>query len=208
MEDIAPIALAIPDTLANMQLPTPELLTYYRNLDSRTIWIDEEVSNLTLEVIRNIILWNAEDREIAVEDRIPIKLLFFSPGGSLYVNNAVIDVISTSTTPVHGYNIGMAFSSAAFIFLACHKRYALPHATFLLHKGSGSIDGIVADVKAAGDEYNRQIGELVDLVAECTNISRATANKKMNSDWYITAAEAHDKYGFVDEIITSLDRIG
>lgn len=206
--EIAPIAVEIPESVENMQLPNPELLTYYRNLENRVIWIDDEVNNITLEVIRNIIMWNAEDRDITVEDRIPIKILFFSPGGSLYVNNAVIDVINASTTPVHGYNIGMAFSSAAFMFLACHKRYALPHATFLFHKGSGSIDGVVADVKAASDEYDRQIAELVDLVANRTNIPRATANKKMNSDWYITAVDARDKYGFVDEIITSLDQIG
>lgn len=205
-EMLAPV-IAIPQNLENMQLPAPELLTYYTDLEERIVWMDDEVSNLTLEIARYVMQWNREDRDIPIDKRKPIKLMFFSPGGSLYVNNLLIDVITASRTPVYGYNLGMAFSAGAFIYLACHKRYALPRATFLFHKGDGAFSGITANVANASKEYDRQINELVDFVVERTSIPRITANKKMNADWYITADEAHEKYMFVDEIITSLDQI-
>ena len=207
MEEMLAPVIAIPQSLENLQLPSPELLTFYTDLDERIIWMDDEVSNMTLEIARYIMQWNREDAAFPVEDRRPIKLMFFSPGGSLYVNNLLIDVITASRTPVYGYNLGMAFSAGAFIYLACHKRFALPRATFLFHKGDGAFSGITANVASASKEYDRQINELVDFVVERTNIPRNTASKKMNSDWYITAAEAKDKYAFVDEIITSLDQI-
>lgn len=207
MEDFTAPLIAIPQNLENMQLPAPELLNFYTDLDERIIWMDDEVTNATLEIARYIMQWNREDAGIPAEERMPIKLMFFSPGGSLYVNNLLIDVILASQTPVYGYNLGMAFSAGAFIYLACHKRYALPRATFLFHKGDGAFSGITANVANASKEYDRQIGELVDFVVERTNIPRATANKKMNADWYITAQEANEKFAFVDEIITSLDQI-
>ena len=34
------LELMLPNSLENLQLPSPELLTYYRNLEDRVIWID------------------------------------------------------------------------------------------------------------------------------------------------------------------------
>lgn len=207
MDEFAAPIIAIPQNLENLTLPAPDLLNFYTDLDERIIWMDDEISNATLEIARYIMQWNRDDRDFLVEERRPIKLMFFSPGGSLYVNNLLIDVILASHTPIYGYNLGMAFSAGAFIYLACHKRFALPRATFLLHKGDGAFSGVTANVDSASKEYQRQIGELVDFVAARTGIPRVVANKKMNADWYITADEAKNKYGFVDDILTSLDQI-
>ena len=35
-----PMQVLLPNNLENLQLPSPELLTYYRNLEDRVIWID------------------------------------------------------------------------------------------------------------------------------------------------------------------------
>ena len=48
MEDL--MQIMIPQNLENMQLPSPELLTYYRNLEDRVIWIDYGVDETILEV--------------------------------------------------------------------------------------------------------------------------------------------------------------
>ena len=34
----------IPENLENLQLPNPELLTYYRNLEDRVIWIRKNLN--------------------------------------------------------------------------------------------------------------------------------------------------------------------
>lgn len=131
------INIAIPSNIENMQLPSPELLTYYQNLENRTLWLDSDVDENWLEFSRKIIEWNREDKETVPEKRNPIKLMFFSYGGSLDVNNALIDTIKLSKTPVYGINIGQACSAGCFIYLACHKRLAFPNATFLIHQGGG-----------------------------------------------------------------------
>ena len=36
------INVSIPKSIENMQLPNPELLTYYRNLENRVLWSYQE----------------------------------------------------------------------------------------------------------------------------------------------------------------------
>lgn len=81
------IQISIPKDVENLQLPSPELLTYYQNLSHRVLWLDSEVDDYWLEFSRKIIEWNREDKGIDTKDRKPIMLMFFSYGGSLDVNN-------------------------------------------------------------------------------------------------------------------------
>ena len=103
MEDLI---LNIPHNLENLQLPDPELLTFYKGIKDRSFWIDNEIDDYSLEIARLILQWNKEDSDIEVENRLPIKLFFFSPGGDLDVNNTLIDVIKLSKTPIWGINMG------------------------------------------------------------------------------------------------------
>ena len=125
--------IIIPKAIENCQLPDPELRNYYVDLENRTFWLDEEVTPYLLELVKYIVRWNAEDGAKPVEKRKPIRIFFFSPGGDLDINYALIDTIKMSKTPVIGINIGQCASAAAYIFLSCHKRYMLPHAYFILH---------------------------------------------------------------------------
>jgi ATP-dependent protease ClpP protease subunit len=125
--------IIIPKAIENVQLPDPELRNYYVDLEHRTFWLDEEVTPYLLELVKYIVRWNAEDACTPVEKRVPIRIFFFSPGGDLDVNYALIDTIKMSKTPIIGINIGQCASAAAYIFLSCHKRYMLPHAYFILH---------------------------------------------------------------------------
>lgn len=199
--------IQIPQNLENLQLPSPELVTFYKNLDERMLWLDTEVSDLFLEYGRYIIQFNREDAGKPVEERKPIKLMFFSPGGSLDVNNSLIDIIKLSRTPIYGYNVGIAHSAGCFMFLACHVRYALPHAVFLLHKGSGAFGGSYDEVVSQVLEYQRQIEDLAQYVLDNSGIDKKTLEENLGSEWYITAADAYEKFKFVDKIITSLDDI-
>ena len=40
--------IAIPAEVANLQLPSPELVTFYRNLENRMLWLDSEVDDYWL----------------------------------------------------------------------------------------------------------------------------------------------------------------
>ena len=39
----------IPEELENVKLPSPELLSFYENLQERVIWIDDEIGDQLLQ---------------------------------------------------------------------------------------------------------------------------------------------------------------
>lgn len=200
--------ILIPENIENLQLPAPELITFYKNLENRILWLDSEVDDLYLEYGRYIIQFNREDMGIPIEDRKPIKLMFMSPGGSLSINNAMIDLIKMSKTPIYGYNMGTADSAACFMFMACHKRFAMPSASFLLHKGSTSnMSGTYDQVAAEMDEYERLIGELANFILQHSSISEETLANNLGGEWYVTAKRAHEEFGFVDKIVNDIDML-
>lgn len=201
------IHVAISKEAENLTLPSPELITFYRNLENRVLWLDSDVDEYWLEFSRKIIEWNREDKGLSSEQRKPIKLMFFSYGGSLDVNNALIDTIKLSTTPIYGVNVGQACSAGCFIYLACHKRFAFPNATFLIHQGEGNgFSGTYAQVVAAVMEYQRKVEELERYLRENTEIPDDILSENITTEWFLSADEALD-YKVCDKIVTSLDEI-
>ena len=200
--------IAIPENVENMQLPSPELLTFYKNFEDRILWIDNEINDYSIEYAKYIMQWNRDDKLAGIkkEDRKPIKLLFFSPGGDLNVNNMLVDTIALSETKVIGINCGMAANAACFIYLSCHERLTLPNAQFLIHQGAGSFEGTYDIVVSAITNYQKEIENLGKFILSRTNIPENVFYENFITDWYIDANEAI-KYGLCSKIITSLDEI-
>ena len=199
------ITLQIPQPLENMNLPNPELLTYYSDLEKRIIWLEEEVTECTLEFVRKIIEWNREDEINGLEpkDRKPIKIFFFSPGGDLDVNYALIDTIRLSKTPVYGINIGRCCSAAAYIYLSCHHRYMMNHSYFVFHQGSSQLSGSYNEVVAIMNDYQGQVAELSNLMKERTLYTEEEIMDNIVTEWYVRKEEALEK-GVCHEIINDI----
>ena len=168
------------------------------------MWIDTEVDEGCLDIVKKIIDWNKED--VGVENPIPIKIFFFSPGGELDVNNALIDVITLSKTPIYGYNIGRCYSAAAYIFLSCHKRFGLANAQFVLHQGSGRFEGTYQEVLPQMMAYQAQIANLADFVAQRTGYSAEEVAENIISDWYIDTEEGLER-GVYHEIVSNMNQL-
>lgn len=198
--------IIIPKAIENCQLPDPELRNYYVDLEHRTFWLDEEVTPYLLELIKYIVRWNAEDAATPVEMRQPIRIYFFSPGGDLDINYALIDTIKMSKTPIIGINIGQCASAAAYIFLSCHKRYMLPHAYFILHQGSGTLSGTFEQICAQWEDYQQQVEELSAFVLEHTTYSEEAVAEKIVGEWYIRKDEALEN-GVVHGVITDVSML-
>ena len=197
------VEVMIPTNLENLQLPSPELLSYYKNLEERIVWLDDEVTEFTLDIAKKIIDWNREDKGKKVEKRKPIKIFFFSPGGALDVNNTLIDVISLSETPIWGINMGRCCSAAAYIYLSCHKRFMLPKSYFLYHQGSGAFSGTYGEVCAQMADYQASIEELMAFMLEHTKYTEDELAEKIVGEWYIYPDEAIEK-GVCDEIVKDM----
>lgn len=201
-----PMQVLIPNNLENLQLPSPELLTYYRNLEDRVIWIDYGVDESILEVSKLIIYFNKEDKGVPVEQRKPIKLLLYSYGGDGQACFSLLDVIGLSKTPVHTINMGVAMSAGLLILLAGHKRFCLKTSTALAHSGSGGASGTFEQTEAQMKDYKRFVDTMRNYIIDRTNIDTKTLNKYKSKEWYLYS-EDQVKYHIVDKIIDDIDEI-
>ena len=158
------LLIGIPEQVANMQLPYPDLRDYYRDQEDRIFWLDGDVNETTLDFVKMIIRCNREDRGKAVETRKPIKLMIDSGGGDVQVMLAVIKAMNISKTPVWTINYCNAMSAAGNILAAGHKRFSMPGCIVMIHSGSCQYGGTMEQaesmkkygdslVKRANDEF-------------------------------------------------------
>ena len=195
--------IAIPKSVENLNLPAPELVQYYEGLDNRTIWIQGEIDGSLLDLHSKIMKWNAEDKDVAIENRIPIKLFIFSPGGDLAVTMNTVSMIRLSKTPVYTYNMGECFSGAFVLLIACHKRFALPYSRAMCHFGSGVLGGTYGQTDNAMKDYKAQVEVMKQFILYRTTIPPKVLNKKMTDDWYLNLDEQLSN-GVVDEVVEDM----
>lgn len=203
MSDILDILLP-PE--ANLQLPDAALLNYYRSVGERILWVDGEIDISLLEYTKLIIQWNLQDRDIPVEQRKPIKMFIFSPGGNLAETMHMCSIMQMSKTPVLTVNMGMALSGGFMLLIAGHKRFTMPYARAMFHRGSGGAAGTFGQAEDAMKDYNAQMETMKKFVLEHTKITAAAYGKRKDRDWYFGADEQVAN-GVVDEIVTDLAQI-
>lgn len=195
--------IAIPKSVENLNLPAPELVQFYEDLDNRTIWIQGEIDDSLLDLHSKIMKWNAEDKDVAIENRIPIKLFIFSPGGDLAITMNTVSMIRLSKTPVYTYNMGECFSGAFVLLIAGHKRFALPYSRAMCHSGSGLVGGTYQQTDNAIKDYKAQVEVMKQFILERTTIPPKMLNKKMGDDWYLSLDEQLAN-GVVDEVVEDM----
>jgi ATP-dependent Clp protease protease subunit len=164
--------------------------------------VSDEMSSGVEALIR---FWNRQDEQdgIAIEDRVPIKLYIDSWGGEMVACYTIINAIELSQTPVWTINIGAAYSGGFFTFIAGHKRFAYPLASFLFHEGSTGTSGDAGKFRNFADFYKKELDNLKKVVLEYTDITEEDYEKHINDDWWFTAEEALE-YGICDEITKEL----
>lgn len=168
--------------------------------------------NITAEsldaIIKGILEINRHDEKQEEKDsdyvRKPIKLVVDSFGGDMYSGNALIGVIDTSETPIHGYCYGKVMSQGFMIYASCHYRYAHPIATFMYHDGGTTVKGMTEEMQLDIDQLRRLTAHGDRFLLETTNLTKEKLDevKKGRYNWYLFAEEALE-YGIVDELIPS-----
>lgn len=191
---------------ATMQLADPGMVNYYQSLDNRILWVDGEIDITLLEITRLIMHWNIQDNDIPVEDRKPIKVFIFSPGGNLAETMHACSVIQMSKTPVWTVNMGIALSGGFMLLISGQKRFAMPYARAMFHRGSGGAAGTFGQAEDAMKDYNAQIETMKEFVLSHTKISKRAFGQKKDRDWYFSAEEQVAN-GVVDYIVTDLEQI-
>ena len=146
---------------------------------------------------------------LAVEDpAADIALWIHSPGGSVPSMLAIRDVMRLVPCDVSTLALGLACSAGQFLLSAGAKgkRFALPHARILMHRGSAGIGGSAVDIEVQADDLRHTVDTVLGLIAEDTGqpVERIF-DDSLHDHWY-TAAEARE-YGFIDEIVGSFGQV-
>lgn len=194
------LLIGVPETVANLQLPDPNLRDYYRDECDRIFWLDSQIGETTLELIKMIIKCNKEDNGKPVEERKRILVMIDSPGGSVEVENSIIGAMKISKTPVWTCVYCTAYSAAADLLASGHKRFALPCTSVMMHAGSGRYEGTQAQIEQAKNFFDSMNKKINEYIYSRTNFDTKMKNKLKKDDVYMSDEDAL-KFGIVDEII-------
>lgn len=194
--------------LYNIKLADPTVVKEWYGIDNREIYLNYDINDYIINISLLIIQWNNEDEQknIPIKDRIPIKIFINSNGGDINPTLNLIDVISTSKTPVYTIGLGNCYSSGGLILLAGHKRFVFENTMFLLH------DGYLGEMNTTSKaldkfEFTKKLEEKIKkLVLEKTKISNDLYDKHYRDDWYIFSDEMVE-LGITDSIINDINQI-
>ncbi len=159
-----------------------------------------------MDVINFISPYNLSESGLINFKAEPIRIKFNSPGGWLVAYQTLADVINLSKTKIIGINMGMAYSAAAFLLVACNERLALPKSRMMVHRGSGGIFGTYEQTENSQRNYSAEVNEMIESFIKRTKLTKKELNKRMNPDMYLSAKEAL-KYGLIDRIVYNIDDI-
>lgn len=171
------------------------------DLKRRKLYMCDDIDPLSVqEIVHHILQYNADDKDIPVEDRAPIYLYIMSNGGDLMSGMGLVDVILQSKTPVYTINIGYWYSMALLIGLAGHKRFATQNSSVLLHDGSNFAYGSATKLQDRMQFLSRFEDRCRQYTLDRTNITPEEFDEKARVEWYMFADEAKEK-GIIDSIV-------
>lgn len=174
---------------------------YLKDLQQRKLFLLNEVAQITVaDIVHSIMQYNAEDKGIDPAERKPILLYISSPGGEVSAGFELIDVITSSKTPVYTINLGAWYSMAFLIGIAGHKRFATPYSKFLMHDGQDMVWDSGAKVQDRMEFQRRMEQRIKNYIISHSKITDEEYDSKYRVEWYLFADEAKEK-GFCDYIL-------
>ena len=170
---------------------------YSRLLEDRIIFLGEEVTEMTANVVVAQLLHLANENP----DK-DIQLYINSPGGSVYDGLAIYDTMQYIAPDVQTIGIGLQASMGAFLLSsgAKGKRFVLPNARVMIHQPSCGTRGKVTDQEISLRESIALKERLATIMADNTGQKLDKIKADMERDYWLSAADAV-AYGLADEVI-------
>ena len=195
---------------ANVKLPDPTLLDYYKRLKRREILINQEIDDGIVEWTQEIIEWNREDKDIEdASQMVPIKIFINSNGGSLNAIMELITICNLSRVPVIAIGMGKCYSAGGLLLMGIPKgnRYILSTTEALVHDGSmsgygGDTGKVIDDL----EQTKKNEEKVKEFILSRTNISEELYDKNYRKNWWMNANEIIE-YGLADHVITNIEEL-
>ena len=175
---------------------------YSRLLKERIIFlgtpIDDYVSSL---LIAQLLFLEAEDPK---QD---IYMYINSPGGVITSGFSILDTMQYIKPDIVTICMGQAASMASVLLSAGAegKRMALENSRIMIHQPLGGTSGQATDIEIYTKEILFLREKLNKILSENTGQSIETIEKDTNRDNFMSA-EIAQKYGLIDEIVSSKNR--
>jgi ATP-dependent Clp protease protease subunit len=133
-----------------------------------------------------------------------IMLYINSPGGSFTAGLSIYDTMQFLHCDVATVVTGQAASMASFLLAsgAKAKRYALPHASVMIHQPLAGFHGQATDIEIHAREIMRAKATINELYAKHTGQPVDKIARDTDRDNFMSATEAK-AYGLVDEVVTT-----
>ena len=175
---------------------------YSRLLKDRIIFLAEEVSSVTAQLVIAQMLYLASE-----DSKKDINLYINSPGGSISDGMAIYDTMNFLKCDVSTICLGMAASMGAFLLAAGAKgkRYALPNAEIMIHQPSGGIKppAQATDIMITAQHIQKTKERINQILSENTKKTIKEIERDTDRDYFLSAQEAKE-YGLIDCIIEKM----
>ena len=175
---------------------------YSRLLKERIIFlgtpIDDYVSSL---LIAQLLFLEAE------APKQDIYMYINSPGGVITSGFSILDTMQYIKPDIVTICMGQAASMASVLLSAGAKgkRMALENSRIMIHQPLGGTSGQATDIEIYTKEILFLREKLNKILSENTGQSIETIEKDTNRDNFMSA-EIAQKYGLIDEIVSSKNR--
>lgn len=171
------------------------------HLANGTVFVTGEINDeLVNDVISQLLYLKRE--------KIPVKMIINTPGGSVTAGLALYDVIREFRADITMFCMGIAASMGAVLLAAGEKgkRYILPHSKVMIHEPllSGGISGPTSTIRKTAEDMIETKRIINGILAECTGKTIKQIDKATAFDNFMSAQEAID-FGLCDKIITSFE---
>ncbi len=128
--------------------------------------------------------------EFAAQGDDPIWFRINSPGGSVDAGLILVDTIKSVKAPIHCVVESAAYSMAAIFLTYCDKRYALPHATIMLHEASYGMMGEDPSNRARHEFLTRYLDRMHEEIAKNIQMDVSKYRERIRDAWWLLADEA------------------
>jgi ATP-dependent Clp protease protease subunit len=175
----------------------------------------ERVYDLPSRLLRERIIFVTGQVEDTMAASICMQLLFLeaenpkkeiamyinSPGGAVTSGLSIYDTMQFIRCPISTIVMGQAASMGSLLACAGAKglRFALPHATIMVHQPSGGFQGQVSDILIHARNVENLRKRLNDIYVKHTGRSYKEIEDALERDNFLSATEAV-KFGLIDEV--------
>ena len=168
-----------------------------RLLRERIIFLNSQVDDqVAASICMQLLFLEAEN------PKKEISMYINSPGGSVTAGMAIYDTMQFIRPTISTTVMGQAASMGSLLLCAGHKdlRFALPHASVMVHQPSGGYQGQVTDIMIHARNVEAMKRRLNEIYVKHTGRTIKEVEEALERDNFMTAEQAVS-FGLVDKIL-------